>query len=82
VTCGILESMRATLAYELGDIKFSSMQPRTAVRPHTGPNNSSIRVHLPLSGLDAASITLAGERRGWKAGELLIVDVRHPDLRE
>ena len=51
-TCDLLGSMPEISAAAIGDVKFSLMQPGTIVRPHTGPTNKRIRLHL---GLDAPS---------------------------
>ena len=74
-TCGLLANMAEATRTTVGDIKFSLMQPGTVVRPHTGPSNQRIRVHL---GLDVPSegceITVAGDTKGWEEGGLLIFD--------
>ena len=74
-TCELLGSMPEISATAIGDVKFSLMQPGTIVRPHTGPTNKRIRVHL---GLDVphgcCEITVGGEARAWANGELLIFD--------
>jgi aspartyl/asparaginyl beta-hydroxylase (cupin superfamily) len=51
-TCDLLGSMPEISAAAIGDVKFSLMQPGTIVRPHTGPTNKRIRLHL---GLDVPS---------------------------
>ena len=74
-TCGLLDDMPEATRTTVGDIKFSLMQPGTIVRPHTGPSNQRIRVHLGLSiPQNGCGITVAGETRGWVEGELLIFD--------
>eukprot|EP01043_Picozoa_sp_COSAG02_P047284 COSAG02_NODE_4515_length_5274_cov_5.708986_1_plen_132_part_00 len=74
-TCELLGSMPEISTAAIGDVKFSLMQPGTIVRPHTGPTNKRIRVHL---GLDVppgcCEITVGGEARAWADGELLIFD--------
>ena len=74
-TCGLLGSMPEISTTAIGDVKFSLMQPGTVVRPHTGPTNRRVRVHL---GLDVppgcCEITVGGEARLWGDGELLIFD--------
>lgn len=74
-TCDLLERMPEATRTTVGDIKFSLMQPGTIVRPHTGPSNQRIRVHLGLKvPQHGCEITVAGETRGWAEGELLIFD--------
>ena len=74
-TCGLLASMPEATRTTVGDCKLSLMQPGTVVRPHTGPSNQRVRVHL---GLDVPAgccqITVAGESRQWADGELLSFD--------
>ena len=51
------------------------MQPGTVVRPHTGPSNQRVRVHLGLEvPAGCCQITVAGESRQWADGELLSFD--------
>ena len=44
------------------------------IRPHCGEGNHRWVVHLGFDGLDGASITVAGERRGWERGRCLVFD--------
>ena len=77
-TCGLLEQMTEATGTTVGDIKFSLMQPGTVVRPHTGPSNQRIRVHLGLEvPPQGCAITVGGETRSWTEGGLVIFDGEH-----
>ncbi|CAG0883536.1 unnamed protein product [Darwinula stevensoni] len=73
-TCGILEAFPAASQCRRGQVKFSLMQPRTHVWPHTGPTNCRLRAHLGLEGLQGAAIRVANETRTWKLGKFIIFD--------
>ena len=74
-TCGLLRKMIGATGTTVGDIKFSLMQPGTVVRPHTGPSNQRVRVHLGLEvPAGCCEITVAEESRQWAEGELLCFD--------
>lgn len=49
ITCSIIKSEPAAIGCRRGQIKFSSMEPGTHVRPHVGPTNCRLRMHLGLS---------------------------------
>lgn len=49
VTCGIVRSETAASGCRRGQIKFSLMEAGTHVRPHVGPTNCRLRMHLGLS---------------------------------
>lgn len=49
VTCSIVKAEPAAAKCRRGQIKFSAMAPGTRVRPHVGPTNCRLRMHLALS---------------------------------
>jgi aspartate beta-hydroxylase len=49
VTCSIVKNEPAAVGCRRGQIKFSSMVAGTHVRPHVGPTNCRLRMHLGLS---------------------------------
>lgn len=49
VTCSVVQAEAAAVGCRRGQIKFSAMQPGTHVRPHVGPTNCRLRMHLGLS---------------------------------
>ena len=69
--------------------KFSAIVPGTHIRPHTGPSNDRLRVHLGLVHTGGARIRVGNEWRAWEEGKVMIFDssweheVYHdgPDLR-
>lgn len=64
--------------YGLGDtpfeIFFSVLKPGQKISPHYGLSNHSVTVHLPLIVPDGCALTVAGERRCWRPGQLLAFD--------
>lgn len=69
--------------------KFSAILPGTHIKPHTGPSNDRLRVHLGLVHTGGARLRVGTEWRSWREGEVFIFDssweheVYHdgPDLR-
>jgi len=69
--------------------KFSAIVPGTHIKPHTGPSNDRLRVHLGMVGTGGARIRAGKEWRSWTEGKVIIFDssweheVKHdgPDLR-
>ena len=55
-------------------IKFSAIVPGTHIKPHTGPSNDRLRVHLSLIHTGGARIRVGSEWRTWRDGEVLIFD--------
>jgi aspartyl/asparaginyl beta-hydroxylase (cupin superfamily) len=56
--------------------ELSRFAPNTTLRPHTGPTNSRLRLHLPLVvpiGADAG-LTVGGESHRWEPGQCLVFD--------
>jgi aspartyl/asparaginyl beta-hydroxylase (cupin superfamily) len=60
---------------------FSVMEPGTHVPRHRGVTKALINVHLGLripAGIDKCRISVDNEIRGWKDGEVVILDDTYP----
>lgn len=55
-------------------VKFSSIKPGTHIKPHTGPSNTRLRIHLTLFHTGGAKIRVGSEWRTWNEGEGMIMD--------
>jgi aspartate beta-hydroxylase len=53
---------------------FSRLAPNTHVKPHRGPTNLRVRVHLGLHVPPDCGIAVAGEPRTWDEGRCLVFD--------
>ena len=55
---------------------YSELEAGAWIRPHTGPSNTQLKIHhgLRVPAGDCALLTIAGESRGWLAGESLLFD--------
>lgn len=65
----------------LRNAMFSILAPGKHIPEHRGPYAGLLRLHLALKvPADAArcSITVAGEERGWREGQVMIFDDSHP----
>jgi hypothetical protein len=49
-----------------GEILFSILEPGTHLRPHCGPSNNRLTVHLGLMIPPGCTIRVAGETREWE----------------
>lgn len=63
VTCSIVQAEPAATGCRRGQIKFSSMEPGTHVRPHVGPTNCRLRMHLALSNTEGTYLRVDKETR-------------------
>lgn len=54
--------------------KFSAIVPGTHIKPHTGPSNDRLRVHLALVHTGGARMRVGGEWREWQEGKVVIFD--------
>lgn len=63
-------------AMPMGSVKVSVLHPGTRIRPHFGPTNLRLRLHLGLIVAQPAlaALVVAGEARQWREGELLAFD--------
>ncbi|KAF0718999.1 Aste57867_1342 [Aphanomyces stellatus] len=53
---------------------FSSLQPKSAIKPHSAPCNIRLRCHFPLWVPKDCGIRVADETREWKEGRAMIFD--------
>ncbi|CAH0695101.1 unnamed protein product [Spodoptera exigua] len=74
VTCSIVRSEVAASGCRRGQIKFSAMEAGTHVRPHVGPTNCRLRMHLGLSNTKDTYIRVDQETRQWKVGKTFMFD--------
>jgi aspartyl/asparaginyl beta-hydroxylase (cupin superfamily) len=58
----------------IGRSYFSVLCPGTVVRPHCGPHNVRLRVHLGLVTPPGAELFVHGRRLTWTEGECLVFD--------
>ena len=59
---------------ELMNVKLSAIQPGTYIRPHNGPTNERLRIHLTLLHTGGAKLRVGHEWRTWEEGKALIFD--------
>ncbi|CAG9796721.1 unnamed protein product [Diatraea saccharalis] len=74
VTCSIVKGEIAAVGCRRGQIKFSAMEAGTHVRPHVGPTNCRLRMHLGLSNTKDTYIRVDQELRQWREGKTLMFD--------
>ena len=53
---------------------FSAIQPGGVLQPHTGPMNAGLTAHLGLEGCEGSAIWVAGEKRPYVEGKVLVFD--------
>lgn len=53
---------------------FSRLAPGTVIEPHYGYTDEVLRLHLGIDCPAGASITVEGETREWRDGEVLLFD--------
>ncbi|XP_063548736.1 aspartyl/asparaginyl beta-hydroxylase isoform X2 [Cydia strobilella] len=74
VTCAVVRREVAAAGCRRGQIKFSSMRAGTHVRPHVGPTNCRLRMHLGLSNTKDTFIRVHRETRQWQTGKVFMFD--------
>ena len=57
-----------------GSAYFSVLAPGSRLRPHCGPSNTRLRLHVGLSVSGNAGIRVGNESRHWREGEALLFD--------
>lgn len=70
-TMEIIERIRPK---DFGLAYFSAQAPRTSIKPHYGPHNLRLRIHLGLIIPRDCSITIAKQTRTWEEGRCLVID--------
>ena len=56
------------------NIKFSALQPGTHIRPHTGPSNALLRLHLPLVHTGGARMRIGARWHHFEEGKVILFD--------
>ncbi|XP_026759290.2 aspartyl/asparaginyl beta-hydroxylase isoform X2 [Galleria mellonella] len=74
VTCSIVRAEAAAVGCRRGQIKFSAIEPGTHVRPHVGPTNCRLRMHLGLSNTKDTFIRVDQTTRQWQVGKVFMFD--------
>ncbi|KAI5635738.1 aspartyl/Asparaginyl beta-hydroxylase domain-containing protein [Phthorimaea operculella] len=74
VTCSVVKSEIAAAGCRRGQVKFSVMAAGTHVRPHVGPTNCRLRMHLGLSNTKDTFLRVDQETRQWQEGKVLLFD--------
>ena len=61
---------------EIFNVKFSILNPGTAIRPHCGPSNARLRMHITIEYEGGGAwIRVGKENRTWeREGSVLIFD--------
>ena len=60
---------------EIFNAKFSILHPGTSIRPHCGPSNARLRLHLTIQDAGrAAWIRVGHQNKTWVPGSVLIFD--------
>jgi aspartate beta-hydroxylase len=76
-TCGIVDDIAANMAplSLVGQVKFSVLPPGAHIKPHTGPSNLRLRLHLALKiPGEQFRIRVANETKRWQQGRVTILD--------
>jgi hypothetical protein len=76
--CALLASLPLANSTRSGQAKLSVLRPGTRIRPHAGPTNARLRVHLCLrelaAGPAAATLRVGGVARHWRGGAAFAFD--------
>jgi aspartate beta-hydroxylase len=60
---------------DIFNAKFSILHPGTSIRPHCGPSNARLRLHLTIQDAGrAAWIRVGRQNKTWAPGGVLIFD--------
>ena len=57
-----------------GKVAFTRLLPTSQIMEHTGGHNMRLTCHLGLVIPEGSSISVAGERRRWEAGKVMVID--------
>lgn len=69
-----MEVLNIAKEITLTAVKFSSILPGTHIKPHTGPSNERLRVHLGLRYSGGGKIRIGSKWKEWKEGKVLVFD--------
>jgi len=75
-TGAVLSQILADYATDMpkASMELSVLAPGSHLKPHCGPTNHRVRLHLGLVVPEGASITCGGETRNWLEGKVLAID--------
>lgn len=76
-TVGIIKSINEASSpnVHVFNAKFSILHPGTTIRPHCGPSNARLRLHLTIQhGSGGAWIRVGRQNKTWEEGGVLIFD--------
>ena len=74
LTAGVLETLPEVISMVRGAAKVSVIEGGTHLRPHCGPSNTRMRIHLGLSVPPGCEIRVGNRTRGWAEGRTLAFD--------
>jgi aspartate beta-hydroxylase len=83
ITSGIIERFQDIITHPHGLVYFSVVGGGVRIKPHFGPTNTRLRIHLGLSVPPGAKIRAGPEthiNESPMGRGVLIVDIWHPDL--
>jgi aspartate beta-hydroxylase len=78
-----LEKENMLFGTPFGFCFFSTLHGKSSIKPHSGPMNLRLRLHLPLvvpkthdstNNRPAAGIQVAGQMREWHEGSSIVLD--------
>jgi aspartyl/asparaginyl beta-hydroxylase len=72
--CPTTKSILQQIPFNGLHVCFSAIEPGGFLQPHTGPTNASLTAHLGLEGCEGSAIWVAGERRPYVEGKVLVFD--------
>jgi Aspartyl/Asparaginyl beta-hydroxylase len=72
--CPITKALLQQIPLNRLHVCFSAIEPGGMLQPHTGPTNASLTAHLGLEGCEGSAIWVAGEKRPYVEGKVLIFD--------
>eukprot|EP01006_Ploeotia_vitrea_P051509 TRINITY_DN67570_c11_g1_i1.p1 TRINITY_DN67570_c11_g1~~TRINITY_DN67570_c11_g1_i1.p1 ORF type:complete len:327 (+),score=24.10 TRINITY_DN67570_c11_g1_i1:139-981(+) len=75
-TVDVIEPIVEKLAKNMpkASVELSIMEPGTHVRPHCGPSNHRLRIHLGLVIPEGAEMRVANETTGWEECKVMVFD--------
>ena len=74
ITAGVIASEASLNECVYGSNWLSRLAPGTHLKPHCGPSNYKLRVHLAVSIPEGCRIRVGGTWHAWREGECLVFD--------
>jgi aspartate beta-hydroxylase len=72
--CKVLEGLPEATSMVFGSIYLSFMTPGTRVRPHVGPHNIRLRIHLALQVPRRVKMRVHNRIHEWQEGKCIVFD--------